>query len=658
MKINFKKYQNGGLIASIYQPVTVTESVSPRAQMAINFLNNRGVTASASATSSGSSSKGDLTEKGLYDLYSMLKDGGLQNDVQSIIGQLRRDIFNDQLLDPLGTTSDLSNKYLRAIQYVNQAKQNEKSFDEAYNIAKDNKALNEAAISTDGKVVVLKNGNLTSVSIEEYKRNPNSYQLQTNASLLEARRNSPQLAFNNTIFDIVKNGTSVDQVMATVQQFITGLGNNEDALPGYTRKETDDIRGGLAVLQAAAAKYGPKAVESVFEENGLYKVGITNTEQVKQAQMALTALLTMIPENQKALLKLKSNGTDEGVAELLSILVNKNNKNKFTFTADLQKEKDDSSSSSSSSSSGGTDKIKLGPEESYYLGLGDKKNITFQNGTTNAFTAINTVSRQLTDNQGKPVGVTTANALTKSSYSNQFEPDQITMGGQRIQEEALFNIQIDGTITSAVLPIDKKALNEDNLFKPDFEHLKKLEQINKLVSKSDLSIIENANAKIQHGQKLSTQEQTNLKGAVERVNKVYKDNGLDQVYDQNGNLTSAYHRFSMVNAKAPESVFAPGTDWKQTHMNEITDQNQIDNILNVINKGRTKENQFDFNKKGLFGADGVWFLDYDRMFEGVMFIPMKNSFINAYTDTLNPTQANAIDAQEQFNVRLQGGFKE
>jgi len=93
--------------------------------------------------------------------------------------------------------------------------------------------------------------------------------------------------------------------------------------------------------------------------------------------MALTALLTMIPENQKALLKLKSNGTDEGVAELLSILVNKNNKNKFTFTADLQKEKDDSSSSSSSSSSGGTDKIKLGPEESYYLGLGDKKNITF-----------------------------------------------------------------------------------------------------------------------------------------------------------------------------------------------------------------------------------------------------------------------------------------
>jgi len=45
--------------------------------MAINFLNNRGVTASASATSSGSSSKGDLTEKGLYDLYSMLKDGGL-----------------------------------------------------------------------------------------------------------------------------------------------------------------------------------------------------------------------------------------------------------------------------------------------------------------------------------------------------------------------------------------------------------------------------------------------------------------------------------------------------------------------------------------------------------------------------------------------------
>jgi hypothetical protein len=40
------------------------------------------------------------------------------------------------------------------------------------------------------------------------------------------------------------------------------------------------------------------------------------------------------------------------------------------------------------------------------------------------------------------------------------------------------------------------------------------------------------------------------------------------------------------------------------------------------------------------------------MLEGVMFIPMKDSFIDAYTNTLSPAQANAIDAQEQFNVRL------
>jgi hypothetical protein len=63
----------------------------------------------------------------------------------------------------------------------------------------------------------------------------------------------------------------------------------------------------------------------------------------------------------------------------ISLLVNKNTTNKFSFSPELQKEKTSSSSSSSSGESGEEDfgKIKLGPEEQYYLGLGNKDTLTF-----------------------------------------------------------------------------------------------------------------------------------------------------------------------------------------------------------------------------------------------------------------------------------------
>jgi len=51
--------------------------------------------------------------------------------------------------------------------------------------------------------------------------------------------------------------------------------------------------------------------------------------------MAITAILQALPENQKTLLKVKSDGTDKGLLATISLLVNKNNTNKFSFTPEL-----------------------------------------------------------------------------------------------------------------------------------------------------------------------------------------------------------------------------------------------------------------------------------------------------------------------------------
>ena len=657
MKINIRSYQKGGGVrTSIYQPVLTTPTFNP-AQYAIGLLDGT-TTASAGKTSANN---GSITEKDLYTgLYKTIAEQGLQSDTQVIINQLQEELFTDQLLDPLGGTQNLAAKYLKALNYVNQAKQNQELYKQTYNLAVAKNSLAETAITSNGKVVVrTKDQKLDTITPEEYRENPNNYQLLTNGNLLAERMNNPQLAFQNGILETVQNGTSVKEVMDTIQLFINGLGNNEDTLTGYTRKETQQIQGGLALLNVAAQKYGSEQVADMIQENGLYKIGITSEDQIKQVQMALMAINQALPENQKTLLKIKTDGTEKGMAAMISLLVNKNSSSKFTFTPELQHEKDGSSSSSGSGGEG-LDKLKLGPEEQYYLGLGNKQDIPFQNGTQYAFTARNAVSRQLTTPEGKPTGVTTGDALTKSSYSNQFYTGSITLGGQVISPEALHNLVIDGTITSAVLPVDVKAKNEQNILKPDFEHLKKLEEADKKVRDAgiDTSIIALAQVKIQNGQQLSETEKKLLQETIDKINAIYRDSGLSQVYDSSGNLTAQYHRFTMVNAKAPESVFKAGTNWKATGLQEITNSGDIDNILDVINKERGEKNKIDFDKRGWLGVDNFWFLDYDRMFEGTMFIPMKESFIDAYTDTLNPGQVNTIDAHEQFNVRLQGGFKE
>jgi hypothetical protein len=88
---------------------------------------------SAGGATSSSKSDGKITEKDLYTgLYKTIAEQGLQSDTAAIINALQTELFNDSVLDPFGDTSDLSAKYLKALNYVSQAKGNQKEYDEAY----------------------------------------------------------------------------------------------------------------------------------------------------------------------------------------------------------------------------------------------------------------------------------------------------------------------------------------------------------------------------------------------------------------------------------------------------------------------------------------------------------------------------------------------
>ena len=174
MKFKIRKYADGGgFMASIYQPVTTSNKGSSRVALAAALLGGAGVGGGTSSGSSKSgSNSGQLTEKDLYTKLGSID--GLQSDVSAVISKIQNDMSQQSLLDPLGTgsSSSIANKYLENLNYLNQVKQNKDAFNKSYALANSKNSIAEAAVTSNGGVVVKDaSDKIKIVSPEEYLKN-------------------------------------------------------------------------------------------------------------------------------------------------------------------------------------------------------------------------------------------------------------------------------------------------------------------------------------------------------------------------------------------------------------------------------------------------------------------------------------------------------
>ena len=339
MKFKIRKYAGGGgFMASIYQPVTTSNKGSSRVALAAALLGGAGVGGGTSSGSSKSgSNSGQLTEKDLYTKLGSID--GLQSDVSAVISKIQNDMSQQSLLDPLGTgsSSSIANKYLENLNYLNQVKQNKDAFNKSYALANSKNSIAEAAVTSNGGVVVKDaSDKIKIVSPEEYLKNQKNYILQTNGNLLAERRENPQYKFNNNLLDIVNNSTSTKEISDTINAFTSSLGSSENTLSGYSVKDQKQIQGGLEILKAAADKYGEQTVMNALNFDGVYKNKVFTSDQLQQAKAAISAIYNMLPNNQKTLLKLKSNGTESGVIQQITQIVSSKTTNKCNFDTDFQ----------------------------------------------------------------------------------------------------------------------------------------------------------------------------------------------------------------------------------------------------------------------------------------------------------------------------------
>ena len=445
------KFDQGGATPPYvaYQPVIVSDKRTTATQEE-----------AAAAKVASDADKGKLTSK---DLYTMLKEKlkGLPSDVdaamwklQSVEESLNLDFFHD-------FTSNIENKYLNALQTMNQLSFSREQYDKALDNVKSNGGLNEAAIDQYGQVYMTNGKDYKLMSPEEAKQS--GWKQMTNQDLLYLRANDPSLSGKDEILNVVNNGIGISQVTKMIQDSIGNLGTNSNSETAYATTQQGQLIQGLNDFIKAAQETGQ--YDASIED--LYKAQIINKTQAQQASQAIAYIYKTLPQNAKSLLKTRTEGgTDKEALNLISTLVLSKTSEDKSFTADLEggPTKKSMSKDANAGSKDDTDmKTSLPLQIMQDMGESNLAPITIDKGDGIQMSVYGSFFSAVTDKKGDTITNTSLqNMLAQSGLQDIVKNVRnITFGDQKLTPEQLSKITYNNTgVVRAELPV-----NEDGTVK-------------------------------------------------------------------------------------------------------------------------------------------------------------------------------------------------
>ena len=445
------KFDQGGATPPYvaYQPVIVSDKRTTATQEE-----------AAAAKVASDADKGKLTSK---DLYTMLKEKlkGLPSDVdaamwklQSVEESLNLDFFHD-------FTSNIENKYLNALQTMNQLSFSREQYDKALDNVKSNGGLNEAAIDQYGQVYMTNGKDYKLMSPEEAKQS--GWKQMTNQDLLYLRANDPSLSGKDEILNVVNNGIGISQVTKMIQDSIGNLGTNSNSETAYATTQQGQLIQGLNDFIKAAQETGQ--YDASIED--LYKAQIINKTQAQQASQAIAYIYKTLPQNAKSLLKTRTEGgTDKEALNLISTLVLSKTSEDKSFTADLEggPTKKSMSKDANAGSKDDTDmKTSLPLQIMQDMGESNVAPITIDKGDGIQMSVYGSFFSAVTDKKGNTITNTSLqNMLAQSGLQDIVKNVRnITFGDQKLTPEQLSKITYNNTgVVRAELPV-----NEDGTVK-------------------------------------------------------------------------------------------------------------------------------------------------------------------------------------------------
>lgn len=590
-----RKYQQGGVAPfTIYRPATVGGET--------------GMTTQAGGTSATTSSKASSKKEGsdtldmVKKLFETVAGKGLPSDVNTLYNQMQGFLARAEAFGSDLSTDDIASMYLSQMQRLNTIQYMKADFDKAKEKATSNEALDEFAVTLDGKVVVQNaKGEIKRMSWDEAKKNKEFNPL-TNRQLLSIRALSPEYAFKNDgILDIVGNGIGMNKISEWIRTNLPTMGTSENKLEGYSKQESHKIIKGIEILRDAPS--------------GDYKISELTKDQKDQAEAALKYIAGIMPRNMRAVLGIHADLSGTTPAALLTSLVS--SKMSTTYQLDVDAVTGKAAKDANGNSKGTSGELKLDAATAAITGKGYQSEIELNPGSSYSVKVLGRFSEfQKTSGENLGAGISMKEATT-STLSGVLDWNKATIGGSRIISTAYDQIILNnGEVVGVDLPVDPSNPNV-----PDFERLKQLENLDKQLRLNNIE----------------DNEQNRQK-----VNELCDKLGIPPKYDASGNLNqTSWRRFAAFQVTAPDTALV--------NKNVILDMVGIAGedereLYNSVIQQRTKDKNFELSEKFLF------FGHKDELYNGTVFVPIKESIVAAAISggqNIGMSQATDLELREQ-----------
>ena len=473
MKINIKKYQNGG---GVNPPFVYYKPVDYKAQEQQET--------SSEQPKAKEASSGSLDDKQLFDMVQGVN--GLPSDMAGVIQKLNLFYTKANLFNTTGKidAGSLSTQYLQTLLQVKTANFNKEEFNDAKKQATENQALSDIAIGNGGTLTVLDSNNkLKFVTVKDFLNSKGDLRAVTNSDLLQIRSLDTDYANNNDIFKIIKNGIGMEKVTKMIQDVLSNINSTEFKREGYATSN------GKEVIKGAQALQNINGDPSGMSLSGTYKYSKSFKNNTPEIQAAIKYIAAMLPENAKTLLALHSGNKEnpyEGalslIGQLASVRSQTSDNQDISLIANYDGEGNPVNKNKSQKDA--YDLMKTNQIMAIQNNYGGNKSIySFQPKDSNASLSIaGTSYGAIKDINNKIItDVSYQDLLARSGLGAVSDTRSIVFGDKVLPHQALNEILYTNTgLTRALLP--SKLDSYGNKI-PDFTYFKKYEQANKEIRK-------------------------------------------------------------------------------------------------------------------------------------------------------------------------------
>lgn len=550
--------------------------------------------------SSKSGNKSSRDGSANTDILKMIRESfsnGLPSDLQAASSTIANVFSNIEKMlenpDVYGGTGSIASAYARALPLLKSIEFNSKEYENVYKSLNENGSMQEVAINSMGQIAVQSSEGFGWVTPEEYHANRESYAPVSNALLLDSRANSESLAFQNTVFETLKNGISIDSVTKQILESVSKVGSEEQIQTGYGYVSGGNIMRDFKTFSENAKLEGfnPKT-------DDLYSYEVTTKSEKANALVMIDLIYNMLPQTARTLLKYKSNGTDAGAKGMIALLAG--TASDHSVKPSIKLEGGYSKNSGSSSSDG----------DKYFnhvlraaMGLGQVEDFTINPGTSNSLNVKGTTI-PIMNSSSEIIQKDLLSDVKSSEIGQMLLTTDISVAGQHVDSSAANKIYLtDRRVTLVDLPYTfEKGTNH---VIPDYKLLEQKDLVDKEIQKNGWTFKDN----------------------FAQIQEFIKKQNLTIKYNRQGEVQFTHvKQFAIFNANFPEDIFTDGEPKNMSLLKELGETDRLSTHQAIMNQNGWESKDWNYD------VDGWW---PKPIYKGTVVIPIDTTVLNLVTKDLD-----------------------